>query len=144
METLKESQKILLGHEIEVFMEHKDLTYEIIESAYQRVQHRKSLIQEFGVTLSYIKREASIAANAFILIPMVHRTHKLADTTLEEDTCELLCLDSFFISDNTDCFSLNIEEISFPLAPHIVEAEQKLELQAESSTNIRTNLNKAN
>ena len=103
-------------------MEHKDLTYEIIESAYQRVQHRKSLIQEFGVTLSYIKREASIAANAFILIPMVHRTHKLLDTTIEEDTCEILCLGLLLISGNTDCLYLDIEEISFLLAPHIMEA----------------------
>ena len=63
---------------------------------------------------------------------------------MEEDTCELLCLDSLFIYDNTDCFSLDIEDISFPLAPQIVEVKQKLELQAESSTNIRTNLNKNN
>ena len=30
------------------------------------------------------------------------------------------------------------------LAPHIVEAEQKLELQTESSTNIKIDINKAN
>ena len=75
---------------------------------------------------------------------MVHHAHKLADATMEEDTCELLCLDLLFISDKTDCFSLDIEEISFMLAPHIVEAEHKLELQARSSTNIRNNINKAN
>ena len=52
--------------------------------------------------------------------------HKLAGTIMEEDTCELLCLDSLFISDSTNCFSLAIEEISCPLAPHIVDAEQKM------------------
>ena len=52
-------------------------------------------------------------------------------------------MDLVLISDNIDCFSLDIEEVSFPLAPQIVEAEQKLELQTVSSTNIRNNLNKA-
>ena len=46
-----------------------------------------------------------------------------------------------FISDKADCLYLNIEEISFPLAPQIMEAEQNLELQTESSTNISNNLN---
>ena len=61
---------------------------------------------------------------------MAHHTHELADTTLKEDTCELLGLDLLFISDNIDCFSIDIEYISFPLSPQIMEAEQKLELQA--------------
>ena len=53
---------------------------------------------------------------------MSHHAHKLVDTNLEEDTCELLCLGSLFIYDNTDWFSPGMEDISFPLAPHIVEA----------------------
>ena len=75
---------------------------------------------------------------------MLHHTHKLADTESEEDTYVLLCMDSLLIYDNTDCFSLNIEEISFPLAPRILEVEQNMELQAGSITNIMTDLNKAN
>ena len=57
---------------------------------------------------------------------MVHHAHKLADTTLEEDTCELLCLDLLFIWDNTDCLYFDIKEISFLLAPQILEAKDKL------------------
>ena len=53
---------------------------------------------------------------------MTHHVYKLEDTTMVEDTCELLFLDSLLISDNTDCFYLEIEEISFILAPHILEA----------------------
>ena len=53
-------------------------------------------------------------------------------------------MDLLFVSDNTECFSLDIGDISFPLAPQILEAEQNMELQTESSTNIRTNLNLAN
>ena len=62
---------------------------------------------------------------------------------MEVETCEIMCQDSLYIYDNTDCFSLNIDEISFPLAPHIVNSKQNLEHQSESSVIIRTNLNKA-
>ena len=55
VETLKELGNILLGHEIEVFIDHNNLTYETIESASQHVKCWKSLIQEFGVDLLYIK-----------------------------------------------------------------------------------------
>ena len=63
---------------------------------------------------------------------------------LEEDTYELLCLDSLFVLDKKYCFFVNMEYISFLLALKIVEAEQKLEIQTELSTNIRTDINKAN
>ena len=75
---------------------------------------------------------------------MVRHSHKLADTIMEEDTCELLCLELLFISDNTYCLSLDIKKISFSLAPQIVEAEQNMELQYELITNIITNINKTN
>ena len=114
--------------------DHNNLTYEIIESTYQSVQIWKSLTQGFGVTLIYINGEANVVSDAFSHIPMVHHDHKLADANMEENTCDILCLDSLFIYDNTYCFSLDIYDISFPLAPQIVEAEQKLELQTESST----------
>ena len=93
VETLKEFQKILLGHKMEVFTDHMNLTYETIDSASQHVQRWKSLMQEFGVNLFYIKGEANIVADDFSRIPMAHHAHKLVNTTLEEDTCELLCLD---------------------------------------------------
>ena len=122
VETLKEFQNILLRHEIEVFADHKNLTYETIKIVSQCVQRWKSLIQEFGVNLLYIKGEDNLVAEDFIRITMVRHAHTLADTITEEDTCEILCLDSLLISDSTDCFSLDIEDISFPLAPQIVDA----------------------
>ena len=44
VETLKYFQNILLGHKIGVFMDHKNITYETIDSAYQHIQIWKSLI----------------------------------------------------------------------------------------------------
>ena len=106
-----------MRHEIEVFADHNNLTYETIKVVSQRLQRWKILIQEFGVNLLYIKGEDNLVADDFIRITMVRQSHKLADTIMEEDTYELLCLDLLFIPDSIDCFSLDIEEISFLLAP---------------------------
>ena len=75
------------------------------------------------MTLLYIKGEDNLVYDNFSRITMAHHARKLADTTIEGYTCELLCVDSLFIYDNTDYFSLDIEEISFLLAPHIVKGE---------------------
>ena len=88
-----------------------NIDHETIYSASQHIHLCKRLIQDFGVTLLYFKGEANIVSNTLIRLPMVYHTNKLADKTLEEDTCELLCPDLLLIYDNTDCFSLNIEEI---------------------------------
>ena len=74
------------------------------------------------MTLLYIKGEDNVVSDDFSRITMAHHARKLADMTLKEYTCELLCVDSLFIYDNTDCLSLDIKEISFPLAPQIVKA----------------------
>ena len=125
-----------------MFWGHQILTYEKIESISQHVQRWKSLMQEFGVTLLYIKVEANVFSNYFRQITMAHHAHKLADTTLEEDNCKIMCPESLYISDNTDCFSLDIEDISFLLAPQIAESKHNLEHQQDSIINIRTNINK--
>ena len=44
VKTMKDLQNVLLEHKIEVFMDHENLTYETIESKYQRAQLWKSLI----------------------------------------------------------------------------------------------------
>ena len=63
-------------------MDHNSLTYETIYSASQHVERQKSLIQEFWVTLLYIKGEDNVVANDFTRINMAHHTHKIVDTTL--------------------------------------------------------------
>ena len=73
------------------------------------------------MTLLYNKVETNAVADDFSWLPTVHHAHKLADTTMEEYTCKILCLDSLLVSDNANCFYLDIKEISFPLAPKIVE-----------------------
>ena len=55
METLKEFRNILLGHQITVYTDHKNLTYKIINT--ERVMRWRLIIEEFGPELKYIKGE---------------------------------------------------------------------------------------
>ena len=100
VENIKYFRNILLGYKIEVFTDHKNPTYETIESASKCIQLWKNLMQEFVMILLYIKGETNVVANGFSRIPMENHNHKLADTTLEEDTCEVMCQDLLLISDN--------------------------------------------
>jgi transposase InsO family protein len=62
VETLKEYRNILLGHEIEVHTDHKNLVYKHFNT--ERVMRWRLLLEEFGPKLLYIKGEQNIVADA--------------------------------------------------------------------------------
>ena len=62
VETLKEYRNILLGQQIEVFTDHKNLVYKTFNT--ERVMRWRLIIEEFGPKLTYIKGENNIVADA--------------------------------------------------------------------------------
>ena len=68
VETLKEYRSILLGHEIEVFTDHKNLVYKHFNT--ERVMRWRLLIEEFGPKLTYIKGANNIVADALSRMAM--------------------------------------------------------------------------
>ena len=62
VETLKEYRNILLGQQIEVFTDHKNLVYKHFNT--ERVMRWRLLIEEFGPKLTYIKGTHNIIADA--------------------------------------------------------------------------------
>jgi hypothetical protein len=62
VECLKTFRNILLGHKIEVFTDHKNLTFAQFNT--ERVMRWRLIIEEFGPTLTYIKGENNIVADA--------------------------------------------------------------------------------
>ena len=143
VETLKEFRNILLGYEIEVFTDHKNLTYESTMNNSQRAQRWRSLIQEFDVTLKFIAGEANIVADAISRLPKEEHAH--ANPVRTHELCALLQVADLFVSTETaDCFATTtVDAIDFPLAPQLVEVEQKLELesQAQHVTEVTAGLN---
>ena len=61
VETLKEYRNILLGHEIEVFTDHKNLTFKQFNT--ERVMRWRLLVEEFGPKLTYIQGEKNVVAD---------------------------------------------------------------------------------
>ena len=53
VETLKEFRNILLGHQITVYTDHKNLTYKNFNI--ERVMRWRLILEEFGHELKYIK-----------------------------------------------------------------------------------------
>ena len=62
IETLKEFRNILLGHKINVYTDHKNLTYVNLNT--KRVMHWHLLIEEYSPKLHYIKDMHNVATNA--------------------------------------------------------------------------------
>ena len=62
METLKKFRNILLGHQITVYTDHKNLTYKIFNT--ERVMRWRLILEEFGPELKYIKGENNVVSNA--------------------------------------------------------------------------------
>ena len=62
MATLKEFRKILLGHQITVYTDHKNLTYKSFNT--ERVMRWRLILEEFGPELKYIKGENNVVADA--------------------------------------------------------------------------------
>ncbi len=62
VETLKEFRNNLLGHEIVVFTDHKNLTYKNFNT--ERVMRWRFTLEEFGLTLRYIKGTQNVVADA--------------------------------------------------------------------------------
>jgi len=62
VETLKEFRSILLGQEIVVYTDHKNLTYKVFNT--QRVMRWRLLIEEYGPTLEYVKGVTNVVADA--------------------------------------------------------------------------------
>ena len=62
VETLKEFRNILLGHQITVYTDHKNLTYKFLNT--ERVMRWRLILEEFGPELKYIKGENNVVADA--------------------------------------------------------------------------------
>ena len=132
VETLKEFRNILLGYKLEIFTDHKNLTFEKEQSDSQRLQRWRSLINEFDIELKYIKGEANIVADAISRLPVALHEPAPSPKDLENATCQLLGITDLLVSEANDSFVIDEDDIVFPLSPQIVEVEQKLELNTDN------------
>ena len=92
VETLKEFRNILLGHQIIVWTDHKNLTCANFNT--ERVMRWRLVLEEYGPELRYIKGEQNIVADALsrlgiddnIPLPSVHDVNAMAECFNNEGT----------------------------------------------------------
>ena len=70
VETLKEFQNILLGQQIVIHTDHKNLTYANFNTA--RIMRWHLIIEEFGPELTYIKGPKNVVADALSRLDLLH------------------------------------------------------------------------
>ena len=172
VETLNEFRNILLGYEIDVYTDHKNLTFATDENISQRQKRWESLVQEFRINIIHIAGNDNIVADALSRLPKEdlpkyedlpkeeklkritdadvqqgrRLVYALSETPMESDAdrksrddyyhelCSLLQINDFYVTTHSaDCFvNVTNDEIVYPLAPQIVEEEQKNLLQSSS------------
>ena len=86
VETLKEYRNILMGHEIEVFTDHKNLVYKNFNT--ERVMRWRLLIEEFGPKLTYIKGENNIVADALSRLRLKEVDFSLEAFAADDETSD--------------------------------------------------------
>ena len=106
IETLKEFKNILLGQQIVVYTDHKNLTYENFNT--ECIMRWWLLIEEFGPTIEYIKGPKNIIANALSRL-------------------DLASLPSN-VQDMADCYGLDKDDLpsdAFPITDQLINCKQK-------------------
>ena len=105
IETLKEFKNILLGQQIVVYTDHKNLTYKNFNT--ECIMRWQLHIEEFGPTIKYIKGPKNIVANALSRLDLVSSPSNLQDMV--------------------DCYGLDKDDLpsdAFPITYQLINHEQ--------------------
>lgn len=85
VETLKEFRSILLGQEIIVFTDHKNLVHNATLLSSERVTRWRLLIEEYGPDIKYIKGEANTVADALSRLDLTNEQTSVEDSSVMEE-----------------------------------------------------------
>ena len=83
VEYLREFKNILLGYEIEIWTDHKNLTHETTLMSSDRVMRWRLIIEEYGPTLKYIEGESNVVADALTRLPMSNSPEEQSTNQLQ-------------------------------------------------------------
>ena len=96
VETLKEFRNILLGQQIIVYTDHKNLTYKVFNT--ERVMRWRLIVEEYGPELRYLQGHKNIVADALSRLHLAPKLRTENDiSVLDEPSSRPMC-EAFGIS----------------------------------------------
>ena len=117
--TFKEFRNILLGHQITVYTDHKNLTYRNFNP--ERVMRWRLIVEEFGPEIKYIKGENNVVADALSHFEM-------------SDNQEILNISDIYGYNDAD-----LSDSAYPILYHYISKAQ--ETEAKLSQNLVSHRN---
>ena len=105
MASLKEFRNTLLGHQITVYTDNKDLTYKCFNT--ERIMRWRLILKSFGPELKYIKGENNVVADALSRLEM-------------SDNQDILNVSELYGYDDAD-----LPDSAYPIRYHDISKAQK-------------------
>ena len=97
VECLKQFKGILIGYEINVFSDHKNLVYEANLSQSQRVMRWRLILEEFGPNIQHIARLDNVVADTLSRLPSANTDENSPSTMMD-----MYQANEFFALDTND------------------------------------------
>lgn len=119
VETLKEFRNILLGQQIVVHTDHKNLTCKNFNT--ERVMRWRLILEEYGPELKYIKGEDNIVADALSRLDLTEKT------SAEEVWIFQRGYEQYSIERMAECFAADDDDVPepYPLSYERISLEQQ-------------------
>ena len=116
---LKEFRTILLGQQIKVHTDHKNLVAKSLTS--DRVMRWRLYIEEYSPDLQYIKGEDNHAADALSRLPMLFNKLEQAQKIKKYEQMSMEVMAEYFAASKKD----KQEQVSMPVTYALISSEQK-------------------
>ena len=114
--TLKEFRNILLGHQITVYTDHKNLTYNIFNT--EHVMRWRLILEDFVPELTYIKGESNVVVDA------LSRLEKSPNQ-------EILNISELYGYDDKD-----LSDSAYPIPYHNIAKAQETDAKLQQKTSL--------
>ena len=122
VETLKEFRNILLGQEIIVYTDHKNLTYKVHNT--KRVIRWRLICEEYGPILKYVKGDKNVMADALSRLKLKPKQKSNADPSVLEEPSIRDLAEAFMIEEEEELPSWTI-----PVSYKLLFREQQKDLK---------------
>ena len=113
MATIIEFHNILLGHQIAIYTDKKNLTYNIFNT--ERVMRWHLILEQFGPELKYIKGENNVVADALSCLEM-------------SDNQDILNISELYVYDDKD-----MPDSAYPICYHDITKAQETDAKLQQN-----------